>query len=343
MKSQNFYLFVISTIFLFVRVFCSNQHAHDRFGSREDLSVGVARRLHEQQKLGGALRSHGVKTNIKKESVTDSNLSVAAKAQPGSTRWAGSYHKYTGKYPVYSGYASFSHNKLLFCWIPKNSCTIFKKLFYAEAGIDISSYANFSTVHTFNVKWPKAGRNFQKTLDDPTVNHVVFIRDPLEKFVSAWINKCASVRSTAWCKHMSIVEVLEELYQKRLAGEYCPHKPNLMDHFVPQYCFCSIPDDLSKWNIYLFNKHTREAQINKFLHDQDLMDYKYIFKKHSRSHNLKQSNNARDSIKLDKEAFRKFKEVFGDDYRIYFNKEPEDLDFHRFRRFVMEETLLRRL
>jgi hypothetical protein len=84
--------------------------------------------------------------------------------------------------------------KLVFCFIPKNACTQFNRLINALNGI---SDGEMCTDQDPNYK--STMRNFtaadlEDALNDPTWTKAVFLRDPLERLVSAFRSKCEEPR-----------------------------------------------------------------------------------------------------------------------------------------------------
>jgi len=81
-------------------------------------------------------------------------------------------------------------NKLLLCWIPKNSCTKFKQLLARLNGI--SEWNNTITAHSskFDIRANKQPRSkLGQIIRDESWKRVAILRDPMERFVSGYLDK----------------------------------------------------------------------------------------------------------------------------------------------------------
>lgn len=80
---------------------------------------------------------------------------------------------------IESQYLFAPHNKLLFCWIQKVGCTRFMSLF---------------PVTRFYASVARKGERYHDALDrvkrDPSWTKAVFLREPLSRFLSGYLNKC---------------------------------------------------------------------------------------------------------------------------------------------------------
>jgi hypothetical protein len=79
--------------------------------------------------------------------------------------------------------------KFLFCYIPKNACTQFNKMMDVMNGMtpgDGWHHQLSSATRAFG--WSQ--ERVKKLLRDKEWTKAVFLRDPLERLVSAWRNKC---------------------------------------------------------------------------------------------------------------------------------------------------------
>ena len=78
-------------------------------------------------------------------------------------------------------------HKLLFCYIEKNACSAFNELFLAvrKQQWSISPY-----FHNTYKKHGLTKGDLEAMVADPTWHKAVFYREPLERFVSAFMSKC---------------------------------------------------------------------------------------------------------------------------------------------------------
>jgi len=78
-------------------------------------------------------------------------------------------------------------HKLLFCYIEKVACTKFNGLFNAVRGISSKNMWYHNSAHSLG--WKKD--DLANALVDPEWQKAVFYREPLERFLSAFLSKCA--------------------------------------------------------------------------------------------------------------------------------------------------------
>jgi len=90
--------------------------------------------------------------------------------------------------------------ELLYCYIPKNGCTKMKSLFLRLAS-STAAYQSFGTIHTAfsqvdSVRASKLPEHRLKELSShQTWIRAIVLRDPMERFVSAYLDKIADRKS----------------------------------------------------------------------------------------------------------------------------------------------------
>lgn len=162
--------------------------------------------------------------------------------------------------------------KAVYCSIPKNACTQFKRfILRLQASSRWNSTAHLNAIHN-----PKSnGFAFIKNLNvtkanaimhDPTWTRIVVVRDPVERFASAYLDKCVRkypgprngtevtgddehcpVKNVAQRGNVSaLLDVLQQQvgavkvdWKSGLAASYGGHHA-LNVHFIPQSLFCDM-------------------------------------------------------------------------------------------------------
>ena len=101
-------------------------------------------------------------------------------------------------------------------------------------------------------KLPRGYNLRNRVLHNDQWGKVVFVRDPLERFVSAWRNNFGNP-SGHWGVSMS--GFIRENYLMMLKGDKCL----IHDHARPQICFCDMwrNDPNTKWDVYVITQESR--------------------------------------------------------------------------------------
>ena len=106
--------------------------------------------------------------------------------------------------------------KLTFCWIEKVGCTAFKRLFADRDGVG-------------------RGRPTGGELRDAGREHVVFYRDPLDRFLSGFLDKCLG-RSRVYC--MMIFGAENKTFDEAVLSLVGRDKHSMDAHFLQQSDHC---------------------------------------------------------------------------------------------------------
>jgi hypothetical protein len=108
-------------------------------------------------------------------------------------------------------------NKLAYCSIAKNACTVWKRVMFtllhpgeALPSVDIHTWMANKEANLMDV--PPAAAT--AIMNDPEYTRFVIIRDPLARFLSAFLNKCVQQAGNANCP------VNAKWYQDRLKEVY---------------------------------------------------------------------------------------------------------------------------
>jgi len=141
--------------------------------------------------------------------------------------------------------------KMAFCYIEKNACTQFNKLFNALNGYGFDPHDdNPFWKSNSDSKDERIRSHFRKNISKANGwKMAIFLRDPAERFLSAWLSKC-----DAWehggidCLGPQITNMSEskkvELFEKTVV-ELLPKYIGFVDavgfynaHYDPQHVFC---------------------------------------------------------------------------------------------------------
>ncbi|CAK9302746.1 unnamed protein product [Gordionus sp. m RMFG-2023] len=90
--------------------------------------------------------------------------------------------------------------KLIYCYVPKVSSTQWKKIFYMEENSKLIKESNLSQAHVNNLVHDRAQLTYLSSFNDSSevekrLNHYkkfMFVREPLERLLSAYLNKFGS-------------------------------------------------------------------------------------------------------------------------------------------------------
>lgn len=153
---------------------------------------------------------------------------------------------------------------ILFCWIPKASCTKVKHLFLRLAGDPNWNTSGFDP-HNYNTKYMKSMLTTHVNVSlwdfgDPLMKRVALIREPLDRFASGYLDiavrRCFFKKDNGQCYGTSAQDIAAFLRSKQIWAENV--------HFSPQINFCGFWKLLDSpfWNIVI--------------HDSDRIDEKLM-------------------------------------------------------------------
>lgn len=173
----------------------------------------------------------------------------------------------------YSWFIKDDTHKLLYCFIPKNACTVFKTLFYAMINDESPSMnRDIEIIHAEIDGHPGKYKPTPALTADILLNpdngwsSFVVLRDPLERLVSGFMDKC--VRDARhWCEGTRTLDFrvfLKRILLKMKQGRVM----DIHDHYRPQYTFCGLGDHLDSFDhIIYFQKETIAEDTRKFMAD----------------------------------------------------------------------------
>lgn len=161
----------------------------------------------------------------------------------------------------------------MFCWIPKNSCTKFKQLFSRVGGVAqwrstsaVHRSPNLTKAHFLNTS------DVEQLLADPRSLRAVLLRDPVERFLSAYAEKIATHRE---CHRLSRSKSTPCNYGLAAAdvARFMRDFPRWLefDHMSPQVNFCGFKhpmvDYKRVWNRIGYYNRTTIASVSGRLFD----------------------------------------------------------------------------
>ena len=171
--------------------------------------------------------------------------------------------------------------RVMFCWIPKVACTKFKALLQRIAGDpdwkrgsihNLSEYGKMMESTAFPLS------TLNNIINDDDWLRAVYIRDPVERFLSAYMDKVVMGQRRVADGEMSN-RVLTNLELNRTFGPSAsdveafihssPWQRN--DHFTHQLNFCGFKKRRDMWNrIALYGSNVAETSLEIFGHRFDV-------------------------------------------------------------------------
>eukprot|EP00050_Salpingoeca_kvevrii_P009692 m.4262 g.4262 ORF g.4262 m.4262 type:complete len:310 (-) comp2402_c0_seq1:26-955(-) len=142
-------------------------------------------------------------------------------------------------------------HKIIMCSIPKNACTQWRALILRMQG-DPQWDAGAGVVHTNFFDLPRlsdlslAGAN--QLWSDPSYRRVVVVRHPVDRLISAYVNKFVDVRPTFGellygRNNITFDDFLTNILSvERTCHSLQTHLPQRLmnEHWLPQTCFCGL-------------------------------------------------------------------------------------------------------
>lgn len=162
--------------------------------------------------------------------------------------------------------------KLLFCYIPKNGCTKLKSLFLKLASADPGTYADLNAVHVSfskqsNIRAANMPTHF---LDEAVAGNdwirAVILRDPLERFLSAYLDKIVGRENLAHFRLKGLkfgtdAASMHTFLQNRSSWSFEPH-------FSLQKDACAFQTSWGYWNkILIYDGNEQSAELTSKMFD----------------------------------------------------------------------------
>mmetsp|Transcript_31614 Transcript_31614/g.74396 ORF Transcript_31614/g.74396 Transcript_31614/m.74396 type:complete len:360 (+) Transcript_31614:114-1193(+) len=123
-------------------------------------------------------------------------------------------------------------HKLLFFTVPKNACTTFKKLFRRMMGHGNWLPASGHDPEKNGLKYlgHYSREQQEEFMTSPEWTRAIFVRDPLERTLSAYMDKAMHITHTYWKPHTT------GAYIKRLCCTLLPETPESKLKMLPKAC-----------------------------------------------------------------------------------------------------------
>ena len=124
--------------------------------------------------------------------------------------------------------------KTLFCYVPKVACSNWKRVFLIlEGHFNTTAEVNESYVHNLELEIDSL-RNYPKMEVDlmlQTYKKVVFVREPMERILSAYLNKFAHDNEDRKYHHKYGIDIIQK-YRKNFTGEVTDELYTTFNEFV---------------------------------------------------------------------------------------------------------------
>eukprot|EP01084_Bolivina_argentea_P269710 458441_1 len=152
-----------------------------------------------------------------------------------------------------------SNHNISLCYIPKNSCTLFKTLFYSVTQNYTKGFNNSLTIHGKHTKQiPRFQDPFEyyNKLFNYSWRKWVILRDPLERYLSTYLFRCIVQKNCLGLKNKTIAndfklfskhfiakwrEIKHDTDSRKYKIKKKKKKLQLFDyHFLPQHKFCLL-------------------------------------------------------------------------------------------------------
>mmetsp|Transcript_29931 Transcript_29931/g.96579 ORF Transcript_29931/g.96579 Transcript_29931/m.96579 type:complete len:365 (-) Transcript_29931:41-1135(-) len=201
--------------------------------------------------------------------VVTSSTNYSLPSLPRSLR----YTEYELKYASHHLYVNLEH-KLVYCAIPKVACTEFSRLFFRLKGQNRDRGAWLSNPHFRRDKPLLKDLGVDEAtriMNDPSFFKFVFFRDPVERLLSAWVDKFVKgemYRGTYAVKFYhrpnltfsEFVDVVAAPPSKK-RSDYAGLGPYSNAHWRPQRFMCSLDKFLPLYNfVGSFGQLQRHAE-----------------------------------------------------------------------------------
>lgn len=195
-------------------------------------------------------------------------------------------------YSIYGGnynwFIKDEKHKLLYCFIPKNICTIFKQILYFMINdnndLIYKNNNNYNWIHNeidyHSKKYKPKPNSIYKLLNN--WKSFVILRDPLERLLSGYLDKCIN-SNKKWCENLSdndrynftkfVNIIIQKINKNKLM--------DIHDHYRPQHTFCGMNKYFNYFNykiLYNNNKQSISNQTLKFMKYANIDINKYYYK-----------------------------------------------------------------
>lgn len=172
-----------------------------------------------------------------------------------------------------------ARHKLLYCFIPKNSCTLFKSLLYAMSNnqtpqIPVDMEPLHAEIDSNGAYKPSAQFVAARLLNNTSWTSFVILREPLERLVSAFNDKCIA-DDRHWCEGASTTDF--KVFALRVVKKIREGRQlQIHDHYRPQHTFCGLTNYFAYYDHVLYYDKTRiAADTLRFMKQVHIEEYYY--------------------------------------------------------------------
>ena len=170
----------------------------------------------------------------------------------------------------------FEKEKMAFCVMEKNSCSMFKQIFKRIRGKKDYLSTDYTKIHYLpyrgleDISFNSIDK-LNNIMNNNDMYFAAFIREPLERLVSGYIDKCDKKRGVNLCDYARWSPRFEGMYGKWSSVKSsftpkfgiwadglfnCPCWPETDWHFAPQFNFCNLYQYVDKYDIFRFENRT---------------------------------------------------------------------------------------
>lgn len=186
-------------------------------------------------------------------------LNCSASGTSSLFRRSGTLHETLTDFDEYDYRGLFfdPEKKFAFCFIPKVACSSWTDVFWKVFHDDADLAANGADRYTVGFLSQKAYGvdGYNKVFNDPDATRAVFVRDPLARFVSGFLNKCFLNHCRGTTEHEACSwRTLEERGQaiaiSRAVEGIIKSKPeDVNSHYRHQSAQCGLQKHIKEYNV----------------------------------------------------------------------------------------------
>lgn len=162
---------------------------------------------------------------------------------------------------IYHGLYVNAEKQFAFCAIAKNACSNWNLLFQRLETHDLDTYSKSRYSESIYTNSDRAftPAKAQNVFDSPHSVRAVFVRDPLERFLSAFLDKCTSLS----CKNPLCYARSKNLYGKKLPFSSAVDWLRNLPHTNGEPVTAALN---SHWNL-----QSRHCELNKRIHEYNFV------------------------------------------------------------------------
>jgi len=219
----------------------------------------------------------------------------------------------------WQGLIAFPEQSFAFCTIPKNACShwldVLEKIYYNDPG---HSWSGSYQLRANFIDAPGRANVF----NNPAATRAVFVRDPIARLASAFLNKCASQKPE--CPINMGMRSIRKIVTWALNSELDPYHQN--EHWVMQSHFCDLKERINEYTFIGFmTKETLSRDARCMLEEAGFANFGTVFADDAAPIN-EAVGTKEDHILMKlftKDAATKLIEKYADDYNTFGLPRPD--------------------